>query len=541
MTAIKKLIDGNGNQYFPQTHTNAVVDGNGYSVESRMQAVQDVVNQAQMAIGAVPSDLTPTEDSTNWVTSGGVYNAMQVVQSELTELEGEVIIDYNKVYFELGSISNGEDVEYTSAMRTTFVPLDIDRTVSITISSGTPSASYQYVVYYKDGVFVKSERMTISASFSLAASSSYNQFRILLYRSSTITSEQAAASYITFTPSVHINKIESLSDKIDNYKVETIIAEGALRGSNGYNFNTAILSGDSFIIEVGDVNAIASYSISTWSRIDKGGTQVEAINNITGSTIIFTATQNAACLRLYFNGNNHAANITWFTIKKVVVLQAAFEKTSSHLLPIMPSFPSVLKEGMIWIDMPNRLLVDIDSSLISDVSASFLDKEGNIIDCSSLTKNGDAVSFAQSGSCMSLPNYVLGNNFSAYMKFNLHNTTQTSCYMMLLNYNSDTGNQVAVLYNYSNTSKNIQLYIDGTTYDTISLSDTNVHELLVVYDSGLFSVYLDGEIEQSFKRVIKTSPTAYNSVGNTNSQTHPCAMDVSEFRLYNISISPNDI
>lgn len=90
MTAIKKLIDGNGNQYFPQTHTNAVVDGNGYSVESRMQAVQDVVNQAQMAIGAVPSDLTPTENSTNWVTSGGVYNAMQVVQSELTELEGEV-------------------------------------------------------------------------------------------------------------------------------------------------------------------------------------------------------------------------------------------------------------------------------------------------------------------------------------------------------------------------------------------------------------------------------------------------------------------
>lgn len=88
MTAIKKLIDGSGNQYFPQTHTNAVIDDNGYSVESRMQAVQDVVNQAQMETGAVPSDLTPTEDSTNWVTSGGVYNAMQVVQSELAELEG---------------------------------------------------------------------------------------------------------------------------------------------------------------------------------------------------------------------------------------------------------------------------------------------------------------------------------------------------------------------------------------------------------------------------------------------------------------------
>lgn len=90
MTAIKKLIDGNGNQYFPQTHTKAVVDDNGYSVESKMQAVQDVVNQAQMAIGAVPSDLAPTEDSTNWVTSGGVYNALQVVQSDVTELTVDI-------------------------------------------------------------------------------------------------------------------------------------------------------------------------------------------------------------------------------------------------------------------------------------------------------------------------------------------------------------------------------------------------------------------------------------------------------------------
>ena len=85
MTAIKKLIDGSGNQYFPQTHTKAIVDDNGYSVESRMQAVQDVVNQAQMEIGVVPSDLTPTENSSNWVTSGGVYNALQNINDVLYE------------------------------------------------------------------------------------------------------------------------------------------------------------------------------------------------------------------------------------------------------------------------------------------------------------------------------------------------------------------------------------------------------------------------------------------------------------------------
>lgn len=77
MTQIKKVKTSDGVQFYPQTHTKAVIDDNGYNVESRMQAVQDVVNQAQMAIGSVPNDLAPTEGSTNWVTSGGVYNAVQ--------------------------------------------------------------------------------------------------------------------------------------------------------------------------------------------------------------------------------------------------------------------------------------------------------------------------------------------------------------------------------------------------------------------------------------------------------------------------------
>lgn len=91
MTAIKKLTDSSGVQYFPQTHTNAVVDDNGYSVESRMQAVQDVVNQAQMAAGVVPSDLTPTEDSTNWVTSGGVFNAIASIESSIFDTSHAVV------------------------------------------------------------------------------------------------------------------------------------------------------------------------------------------------------------------------------------------------------------------------------------------------------------------------------------------------------------------------------------------------------------------------------------------------------------------
>lgn len=122
MTAIKKLIDGSGNQYFPQTHTKAVVDDNGYSVESKMQAVQDVVNQAQMGIGAVPSDLTPTEGSTNWVTSGGVYNAIQVVQSDVSELEEEL---YGSVHIEWITgkyIATNQGVGATCPMAETTLP-----------------------------------------------------------------------------------------------------------------------------------------------------------------------------------------------------------------------------------------------------------------------------------------------------------------------------------------------------------------------------------------------------------------------------------
>lgn len=74
MTQIKKILDKQGDEVFIRTSTKAVVDENGYTAESRLQAMQDEINAAQLEIGAVPSDLTPTEGSTNWVTSGGVFS-----------------------------------------------------------------------------------------------------------------------------------------------------------------------------------------------------------------------------------------------------------------------------------------------------------------------------------------------------------------------------------------------------------------------------------------------------------------------------------
>lgn len=101
MTAIKKLIDGNGNQFFPQTHTKAVVDDNGNSVESLLGNKVSIsqmtgytpttgfatVNGASITGGGnviitagsssiTTIDATPTSGSTNPVQSGGVYDAL---------------------------------------------------------------------------------------------------------------------------------------------------------------------------------------------------------------------------------------------------------------------------------------------------------------------------------------------------------------------------------------------------------------------------------------------------------------------------------
>lgn len=101
MTAIKKLIDGSGNQYFPQTHTKAVVDDNGNSVESVLGSKVSIsalagytptanfatVNGASITGGGnviitagsssiTTIDATPTSGSTNPVQSGGVFNAL---------------------------------------------------------------------------------------------------------------------------------------------------------------------------------------------------------------------------------------------------------------------------------------------------------------------------------------------------------------------------------------------------------------------------------------------------------------------------------
>jgi hypothetical protein len=99
MTAKKKIIDKNGVQVFPITHTRAVLDDNGNSVEQRLQENLDLINQKQLEVGAVPSDVAPTAGSTNWVTSGGVFDALknQVYDSVVDNVVSPNLFDKTKI------------------------------------------------------------------------------------------------------------------------------------------------------------------------------------------------------------------------------------------------------------------------------------------------------------------------------------------------------------------------------------------------------------------------------------------------------------
>lgn len=120
MTAKKKITDKDGVQVFPITHTKAVLDDNGNSVEQRLEEQMNVINQKQLEVGAVPSDLAPTKDSTYWVTSGGIYNKTYMVLSNIltdtakVQSNGTINVDtekwsvnqnYNGYWYQIGAFA----------------------------------------------------------------------------------------------------------------------------------------------------------------------------------------------------------------------------------------------------------------------------------------------------------------------------------------------------------------------------------------------------------------------------------------------------
>ena len=114
MATIKKIADVQGNQVFPQTHTKAVIDNDGNSVETILGKHLEVIQQAQLEVGAVPSDLTPTRNSSNWVTSGGVFPLVNIEGTNVFDIEDETVsLSGTSVesYMSIEKITDGFTVE----------------------------------------------------------------------------------------------------------------------------------------------------------------------------------------------------------------------------------------------------------------------------------------------------------------------------------------------------------------------------------------------------------------------------------------------
>jgi hypothetical protein len=144
MTAKRKITDKNGVQVFPITHTKAVLDDNGNSVEQRLQEQMDLINQKQLEVGAVPSDITPTKDSTNWVTSGGVF-------AQLRKITG-VTANYGvgKLVSSTGTLVDNSSYGYTS-----FIPCKADDTVSFSPGGNTSYSGAFFCFYDENKSFLK--------------------------------------------------------------------------------------------------------------------------------------------------------------------------------------------------------------------------------------------------------------------------------------------------------------------------------------------------------------------------------------------------
>lgn len=191
MTQIKKITDKQGNGIYLRTHTKAVVDDNGYTAESRLQAMQDEINQAQLEIGAVPSDLTPTKNSTNWVTSGGVYNALPKITNTL--FENTVSTSWLS-----GNISNGNIVtNYANRYLVIELPedigvVDIESSASaFTLAfyaSNSASSGYAWKV-------ARSANSSLSTSINL---SGYSYLCLLLFDKPSTTQAQQEVIKITY-------------------------------------------------------------------------------------------------------------------------------------------------------------------------------------------------------------------------------------------------------------------------------------------------------------------------------------------------------
>lgn len=267
----KTRVFPSGEQFFPITHTKAVIDDNGYSVESRMQAVQDEVNQAQMAIGAVPSDLAPTEGSSNWVTSGGVYNATTVGNANVEiDLSGYTAV---RAYPNPNTwlVTNSSFPYYGM-----FIPVEANRKYRITANASYDS-TYAFLTTntYRQGATVSyatgCEKETVPAGASVIVESASNASYLWIgtYTTHDVT-PQKIEEYNKIAVRELLNEIDTVPTKDSKNLVSS---DGVYQSMRYYTYvvtpSYSTLSG-SYVKTDGSLGESSSFSITSLIPVKAG-------------------------------------------------------------------------------------------------------------------------------------------------------------------------------------------------------------------------------------------------------------------------------
>ena len=169
MAQIKKIYDDvqMTNQVYPQTHVKAVVDNNGNTVESKLGALQDMINMAQWEAGEIEIDTAPTKgNTTHAVTSDGIYNSLDVgfSGSDVYDVKNDKILDR---YITTRIYNNGSAYSSSNDRAVLLLP-PLEEIKEITISS-----SIEYMLHYLSNVSDEIITPTTSTSFTYIGGTSY--------------------------------------------------------------------------------------------------------------------------------------------------------------------------------------------------------------------------------------------------------------------------------------------------------------------------------------------------------------------------------
>ena len=255
MTQIKNLKDANGTNIFPRTHTKAVIDDNGNSIEQILSNQTDLINQKQLEIGAVQSDNTPTQNSQHWVTSGGVYDAIAAAAEDVSDVSIDGTSSFEKGKID-DSGSNATDAEtyYVRTPSASAIPIADGQEMKLQFvyknSTGATISSVTTRIYkYNNGVFV-SYTGTSSTLATITCNGTFNQLRIRGYKNN------LGDNYSYCSVTYHVDKtIQDVAIKVDENTADVASIKNTLQTISTIVTNTESQTINKTIYQYADLNS----------------------------------------------------------------------------------------------------------------------------------------------------------------------------------------------------------------------------------------------------------------------------------------------